>query len=179
MALVPAAQSVSVNRAKRTIAIGGLTAVTICPKLTAYHRQCRSPGKFIAGSRLYDWRNRLRSLAVAWGLALFGVGLAHANPLTAAIVAPEAALHQLMEGTGITSPTADRCRSVRPGQPSALARSQHPYAVILRFSDSRVLPEIILKGAWESRSWSGWPAIFPIRMIIGSIEYAAEHLARP
>jgi carbonic anhydrase len=61
----------------------------------------------------------------------------------------------------------------------ALANSQKPYAIILSCSDSRVPPEIIFdKGLGE---------IFVIRVagnvpdpvVLGSIEYAAEHLGTP
>jgi carbonic anhydrase len=61
----------------------------------------------------------------------------------------------------------------------SLAKSQKPYAVILSCSDSRVPPEIIFdKGLGE---------IFIIRVagnvpdpiVLGSIEYAVEHLGTP
>ncbi len=60
-----------------------------------------------------------------------------------------------------------------------LTRSQKPYAIILSCSDSRVPPEIIFdKGLGE---------IFVVRVagnipdpvVLGSIEYAAEHLGSP
>jgi carbonic anhydrase len=60
-----------------------------------------------------------------------------------------------------------------------LAKGQQPYAVILTCSDSRVPPEVIFdKGLGE---------IFVIRVagnvvdpvVLGSIEYAAEHLGSP
>jgi len=62
---------------------------------------------------------------------------------------------------------------------AALASSQKPYAIILTCSDSRVPPELIFdKGLGE---------IFVIRVagnvpdpiVLGSIEYAAEHLGTP
>lgn len=61
----------------------------------------------------------------------------------------------------------------------ALAKGQQPYAIILTCSDSRVPPEVIFdKGLGE---------IFVIRVagnvvdpiVLGSIEYAAEHLGSP
>lgn len=60
-----------------------------------------------------------------------------------------------------------------------LAKSQHPYAIILSCSDSRVPPEIVFdKGLGE---------IFVVRVagnvpdpvVLGSVEYAAEHLGSP
>lgn len=62
---------------------------------------------------------------------------------------------------------------------SGLAKSQKPYAIILTCSDSRVPPEIVFdKGLGE---------IFVVRVagnipdpvVLGSIEYAAEHLGSP
>lgn len=61
----------------------------------------------------------------------------------------------------------------------ALAKSQKPYAIVLSCSDSRVPPEIVFdKGLGE---------IFVVRVagnvpdpvVLGSIEYAAEHLGSP
>lgn len=60
-----------------------------------------------------------------------------------------------------------------------LTRGQHPYAIILSCSDSRVPPEIVFdKGLGE---------IFVVRVagnvpdpvVLGSVEYAAEHLGSP
>jgi carbonic anhydrase len=67
------------------------------------------------------------------------------------------------------------CKSVR----ESLAKSQKPYAIILSCSDSRVPPEVVFdKGLGE---------IFVVRVagnvpdpiVLGSIEYAAEHLGTP
>jgi len=121
--------------------------------------------------------NRLRSLAVAWGLALFGVGLAHANPPTAAIVAPEAALHQLMEGNRhYVANRLTGAAACDQASRAALARSQHPYAVILSCSDSRVPPEIIFDKGLGELFVVRVAGNIPDPVIIGSIEYAAEHL---
>ena len=92
-------------------------------------------------------------------------------------VSPDLALAKLQDGnlhylknnlSGVSNcGTADRTR---------LAKSQNPYAIILTCSDSRVPPELIFdKGIGE---------IFVVRVagnipdpvVIGSIEYAAEHL---
>lgn len=67
------------------------------------------------------------------------------------------------------------CKTVR----ESLAKVQKPYAIILSCSDSRVPPEVIFdKGLGE---------IFVVRVagnvpdpiVLGSIEYAAEHLGSP
>jgi len=95
-------------------------------------------------------------------------------------MSPDEALQKLMDGNrhyvenkltnAALSDTATR---------TSLARSQKPYAIILSCSDSRVPPEIVFdKGLGE---------IFVVRVagnipdpvVIGSIEYAAEHLGSP
>ena len=121
--------------------------------------------------------NLLRSFAVACGLVLCGTGLADANPPGKAIVAPDEAMQRLMEGNRhyvdnrLTNAAMSNA-AVR----ASLAASQNPYAIILSCSESRVPPEIIFdKGLGE---------IFVVRVagnipdpvVLGSIEYAAEHL---
>lgn len=65
------------------------------------------------------------------------------------------------------------------GARTALAKGQHPYAIILSCADSRVPPEVIFdKGLGE---------VFVVRVagnvadpvVLGSIEYAVEHLGSP
>jgi carbonic anhydrase len=116
-----------------------------------------------------------------FGLALVSLatGIAMASSGSTSI-SPDEALQKLMDGNkqyvenkmtnGSRSDTASR---------TALATSQKPYAIILSCSDSRVPPEIIFdKGLGE---------IFVVRVagnvpdpvVLGSIEYAAEHLGSP
>jgi len=114
----------------------------------------------------------LTLISLATGIALASSG----SPS----ISPDEALRKLLEGNrryienkltnGSRSDTASR---------TALANSQKPYAIILCCSDSRVPPEIIFdKGLGE---------IFVVRVagnvsdpiVLGSIEYAAEHLGSP
>lgn len=95
-------------------------------------------------------------------------------------VTPDEALQKLMEGNkryveNQMTGTKLCDLTTRTG----LSKSQKPYAIILTCSDSRVPPEIIFdKGLGE---------IFVIRVagnipdpvVLGSIEYAAEHLGSP
>lgn len=93
---------------------------------------------------------------------------------------PDAALQKLMEGN--KNYVADKLTNqaqANVAARTALAASQKPYAIILTCSDSRVPPELIFdKGLGE---------IFVIRVagnvpdpiVLGSIEYAAEHLGTP
>lgn len=90
------------------------------------------------------------------------------------------ALQQLMEGNKRfvdQQMTGQKLSDAKARQ--SLATGQKPYAVILTCSDSRVPPEIIFdKGLGE---------IFVIRVagnvpdpiVLGSIEYAAEHIGSP
>jgi carbonic anhydrase len=90
---------------------------------------------------------------------------------------PDEALKKLLDGNrNYVSNQMTINESSSPAKRQALTSAQHPFAVILCCSDSRVPPEIIFdKGLGE---------IFVVRVagnvtnpiIIGSIEYALEHL---
>ena len=95
-------------------------------------------------------------------------------------VSADEALRMLMDGNKryVENKLTNSARSGADTR-AALAASQKPYAVILSCSDSRVPPEIIFdKGLGE---------IFVVRVagnvpdpvVLGSIEYAAEHLGSP
>ncbi len=91
-------------------------------------------------------------------------------------IGPEKALQRLMEG----NERFIEGKSVHPNQGHDRRREvvggQHPFAVVLACSDSRVPPEIIFD--------TGIGDLFVIRVagniaddvVLGSIEYAAEHL---
>jgi len=119
----------------------------------------------------------MKTFAVTLGFVVFAAGIAFSNPDSGTSVPPDEALQKLMDGNkhfvenkltlAAASDTATR---------ASLARSQKPYAIVLTCSDSRVPPEIIFdKGLGE---------IFVVRVagnipdpvVLGSIEYAAEHL---
>ncbi len=120
-----------------------------------------------------------RSAAVL-GIVALAAGMAFATSSSAPAVSPEEALQRLMEGNQryVENQMTGTKLCDLPTRTS-LAKSQHPYAVVLTCSDSRVPPEIIFdKGLGE---------IFVIRVagnisdpiVLGSIEYAAEHLGSP
>jgi carbonic anhydrase len=121
-----------------------------------------------------------RSFAVALALVSLGAGtMALASGGGAGVTADEA-LEKLMEGNKRyveNHMTGQKLCDL--GTRESLAKTQHPYAIILSCSDSRVPPEIIFdKGLGE---------IFVVRVagnvadpvVLGSIEYAAEHLGSP
>jgi carbonic anhydrase len=93
---------------------------------------------------------------------------------------PDQALQSLMEGNKrfVENKLTNNSRSDTAAR-QVLSTSQKPYAIILSCSDSRLPPEIIFdKGLGE---------IFVVRVagnipdpiVLGSIEYAAEHLGSP
>lgn len=120
-------------------------------------------------------RNVILSLAAL--SACVGLALASAG---APAVSPDDALLKLMEGN--QRYVANQLTGTKLSDPAtrtSLAKSQKPYAIVLTCSDSRVPPEIIFD--------RGLGEIFVIRVagnvpdpiVLGSIEYAAEHLGSP
>jgi carbonic anhydrase len=91
-------------------------------------------------------------------------------------VPADKALARLMEGNRQYARHKERHPDETPGRRKELEGNQHPFAVILSCSDSRVPPELIFD--------QGLGDLFVIRVAgnvagdveIGSIEYAVEHL---
>lgn len=102
-----------------------------------------------------------------------------ANASETSNITPDAALKKLMDGNRRyiqqkrTFPDQSRSRILE------LAKGQHPFAIVLGCSDSRVAPEILFD--------QGLGDLFEIRVagnvldnvVIGSIEYAAAELGVP
>ena len=117
-------------------------------------------------------------LAAAGGVALIA-GAAFASSGGGG-VSPDEALQKLMEGNRqyVEGKMTHEAKSDTASR-AALATSQKPYAIILSCADSRVPPEIVFdKGLGE---------LFVVRVagnvadpvVLGSVEYAAEHLGAP
>jgi carbonic anhydrase len=112
-------------------------------------------------------------------VVLFATALVSASDTVPGLTVDEA-LTKLMDGNQrfVANRTTIRETST-PGMREALATGQKPFAIILACSDSRVPPEIIFD--------QGLGAIFVVRVagnipdpvILGSIEYAAEHFSCP
>lgn len=125
-------------------------------------------------------RTMSKMVASVVGLVALAAGLACATSASAPAVSPDEALQKLMEGNKRyveNQMTGTKLCDLTTR--SGLAKSQKPYAIILTCSDSRVPPEIVFdKGLGE---------IFVVRVagnvpdpvVLGSIEYAAEHLGSP
>ena len=123
-------------------------------------------------------RNKMiRRVAATLGFVAFTAGLAFSSSHSGPSVSPDEALQKLMEGNKhYVENKLTNAAMCDPATRTSLAKSQKPYAIILTCSDSRVPPEIIFdKGLGE---------IFVVRVagnipdpvVLGSIEYAAEHL---
>ena len=121
----------------------------------------------------------LGRLVALLGLVAISGGLAFASASVPGI-SPDEALQKLMDGNKryVENHMTGSALSDNATRAS-LAKSQKPYAVILTCSDSRVPPEIVFD--------QGLGEIFVIRVagnipdpvVLGSIEYAVEHLGSP
>ena len=122
----------------------------------------------------------IRSFVVIVGFLAFSAVIAFSGHDGGGSISPDEALQKLMDGN--KRYVENKLTNIAKGDSAtraSLAKSQKPYAIILACSDSRVPPEIIFdKGLGE---------IFVVRVagnvpdpiVLGSIEYAAEHLGSP
>jgi carbonic anhydrase len=125
-------------------------------------------------------KNAVGRFATILALVVSAAGLAFATSGSAPAVSPDEALQKLMEGNQrYVENQMTGSKLCDLSTRTSLSKSQQPFAIILSCSDSRVPPEIIFdKGLGE---------IFIIRVagnvadpvVLGSIEYAAEHLGSP
>lgn len=124
--------------------------------------------------------NVFKRCAAVLGLVTLAAGMAFATSGSVPTVSPDEALQRLMDGNQrYVDNKMTGSKLCDLSTRTSLSKSQHPYAIILACSDSRVPPEILFdKGLGE---------IFVIRVagnisdpiVMGSIEYAAEHLGSP
>lgn len=125
-------------------------------------------------------KNPLRKFVVMLGVVVFAAGLAFASSHSGPGVSPDEALQKLLDGNKrYVENQMTGTRLCDLPTRTSLAKSQKPYAILLACSDSRVPPELIFdKGLGE---------VFVVRVagnipdpvVLGSIEYAAEHLGSP
>ena len=95
-------------------------------------------------------------------------------------VTADEALERLMQGNKrFLERTMTACAVSNNIAREKLAKSQSPYAIILSCSDSRVPPEIIFDRALGEIFVVRVAGNVPDPIILGSIEYAAEHLGSP
>lgn len=122
-------------------------------------------------------KKKITLFALTFALLAIGIALASSGGPS---ISPDEALQSLLAGNKrYVESKMTNVATCNAASRAALAHSQKPYAVILTCSDSRVPPEIIFdKGLGE---------IFVIRVagnvpdpvVLGSIEYAVEHLGSP
>lgn len=125
-------------------------------------------------------KSTLGRLIAVLGIVAAATGLAFATASHGPEISPDEALERLVEGNKrYVENQMSGGKLCDATARTSLAKSQKPYAIVLTCSDSRVPPEIIFdKGLGE---------IFVVRVagnipdpvVLGSIEYAAEHLGSP
>ncbi len=116
----------------------------------------------------------MRSALVVLVLGLFAVpALAHDESR----VHPDEVLRSLLEGNKrYVSNHLSTCSRTDANSREALARGQKPPAIILSCSDSRVPPEIVFDQSLGEIFVVRVAGNVPDPAVVGSIEYAAEHL---
>ncbi|MEW6380883.1 MAG: carbonic anhydrase [bacterium] len=119
----------------------------------------------------------VRSFIIAWILPLVVFGTAAAKEASG--ITGDQALQILMTGNKQYVAAKLAHPNSTPERRTELVKGQHPFAIILSCSDSRVPPEIVFD--------QGLGDLFVVRvagnvvddLALGSIEYAAEHLGVP
>ncbi len=119
-------------------------------------------------------------LTVMLGLVAFSAVIAFSSSGGGATISPDEAIQKLMEGNRryVDNKSSSALRSDASARAS-LAKSQKPYAIILSCSDSRVPPEIIFDKGLGELFVVRVAGNIPDPIVLGSIEYAAEHLGSP
>jgi carbonic anhydrase len=92
----------------------------------------------------------------------------------------DSALKALVEGNArYVANQMTGTKRADPARRAELAKGQKPYAIILSCSDSRLPPEIIFDKGLGELFVVRVAGNIPDPVVLGSIEYAAEHLGSP
>jgi carbonic anhydrase len=114
------------------------------------------------------------------GAVILAGALAFASGGGGVGITGDEALKRLMEGNKRYVAGAmcvqSQCTTARRAE---LAKGQKPYAIILCCSDSRVPPEIVFDQAMGEVFVVRVAGNVPDPVVLGSIEYAAEHIGSP
>jgi carbonic anhydrase len=95
-------------------------------------------------------------------------------------VSADEALSRLLAGNKrYVESKMNACEETTAAAREKLAKGQQPYAIILSCSDSRVPPEIIFDKSLGEIFVVRVAGNVPDPVVLGSIEYAAEHLGSP
>ena len=123
--------------------------------------------------------NMIWGLAISLGIMLFSAGLVSSETHGSGVSADQA-LQKLLEGNKnyVENKLTNAARANSTTRES-LANLQKPFAIILTCSDSRVPPEIIFDAGLGEIFIVRVAGNIPDPVVLGSIEYAAEHLGSP
>lgn len=118
-----------------------------------------------------------RLFIVMFAMGLLAAGLALANPSGEPGMSPDEALEKLMAGNkNYIEDSLTNASLCNPVTRKSLVKSQKPFAIILSCSDSRVPPEIIFDRGLGEVFVVRVAGNIPDPIVLGSIEYAVEHL---
>jgi len=128
-------------------------------------------------------RQLLRATGVGVASTLVGPSLAEAFTARESVpadVTPKQALALLVAGNRrwVEGRATNPAQSV--GRRNALTHVQHPFATIVSCIDSRVPPELVFdRGIGDLAVIRTGAQVLDLGVILGSIEFAADHLATP
>jgi len=127
---------------------------------------------------MYGTKRRAEKVIIGvFVLALAAVSFASSGGVG---VTAEEALQKLMEGNKrFIANQGSACKASDTTRRESLAKGQKPYAIILSCSDSRVPPEIIFDKQLGEIFVIRVAGNIPDSIVLGSIEYAAEHIGSP
>ena len=112
-------------------------------------------------------------IMVAWGAFALAAG-------SGVDVSADEALKRLMDGNKrYAEGKMTACQQTTKATRDTLSKGQKPYAIILSCSDSRVPPEIIFDKTFGEIFVVRVAGNVPDPIVLGSIEYAAEHIGSP
>ncbi|HBA73327.1 MAG: carbonic anhydrase [Geobacteraceae bacterium GWC2_55_20] len=119
-------------------------------------------------------------IAAVFGMVAVAAGIAFASSHGGAGVTPDEALQKLMDGNKrYVGNQMTGAKLSDSAARASLAKSQKPYAIVLTCSDSRVPPEIIFDNSLGEIFVIRVAGNIPDPVVLGSIEYAVEHLGSP
>ena len=112
-------------------------------------------------------------IMLAWGAFALAAG-------SGVDVSADEALKRLMDGNKrYAEGKMTACQQTTKETRNTLSKGQKPYAIILSCSDSRVPPEIIFDKTFGEIFVVRVAGNVPDPIVLGSIEYAAEHIGSP
>lgn len=126
-------------------------------------------------------KNMMKIFAVALVLAVFaGWAVFSSKHDSGTSLSPDEALQKLLDGNrNFVENKLTNAAMSDAATRASLAKSQKPYAIILTCSDSRVPPEIVFDKGLGELFVVRVAGNIPDPVVLGSIEYAAEHLGSP